>query len=118
MDGAALSLLDHGFRVPVGSSDGMATHAERLQFIQGEGPCLDAARAHQLVVAAADEIERRWPAFGAEFLEHTPYRGVVSLPVRLSGHFLHHEHAFQAQVSCATCGDVVQRPDVQVLPSG
>lgn len=85
VDGAGLSLLDHDFRVPVGSSDGMATHAERLQFTQGEGPCLDAARAHQLVVAAAEEIERRWPAFGAEFLEHTPYRGVVSLPVRLSG---------------------------------
>lgn len=85
VDGAGLSLLDHDFRVPVGSSDDAATHAERLQFTQGEGPCLDAARAHQLVVAAADEIERRWPAFGAEFLEHTPYRGVVSIPVRLSG---------------------------------
>ncbi|MDT0263720.1 GAF and ANTAR domain-containing protein [Jatrophihabitans lederbergiae] len=85
VSGAGLSLLDHDFRVPVGSSDDMATHAERLQFTQGEGPCLDAAREHQVIVAAADEIERRWPAFGAEFLKHTPYRGVVSLPVRLSG---------------------------------
>lgn len=85
VDGAGLSLLDHDFRVPVGSSDEAATHAERLQFTQGEGPCLDAARERQLVVAAAEEIELRWPAFGAEFLGTTPYRGVVSLPVRLSG---------------------------------
>lgn len=34
-------------------------------------------------------------------------------PVR----FLHHEHPFEAQVSCATCGEVVRRGDVQVLPS-
>lgn len=34
-------------------------------------------------------------------------------PVR----FRHHGHALEAQVSCATCGEVVRRGDVEVLPS-
>lgn len=84
VNGAGLSLLNHDFRVPVGSSDDMASCAERLQFTQGEGPCLDAARNHQLVLTTGAEIERRWPSFGAEFLGQTPYRGVASLPLRLS----------------------------------
>src|SRR4051794_10539556 len=42
-DGAGISFYEDDFRVPLGASDEMTTLAERLQFTQGQGPCLDAA---------------------------------------------------------------------------
>jgi hypothetical protein len=82
--GAGLSLLNHDFRVPVGASDEVASRAERLQFTQGEGPCLDAARTSRIVIAGEADIREQWPLFAAEFFEQTPYRGAMCLPLRLS----------------------------------
>ena len=82
--GAGLSLLNHDFRVPVGASDEVASLAERLQFTQGEGPCLDAARTSRIVIAGEADIRGQWPLFAAEFFEQTPYRGAMCLPLRLS----------------------------------
>lgn len=82
--GAGLSLLNHDFRVPVGASDDIASSAERLQFTQGEGPCLTAGRTSRIVIAAEADIQRQWPLFAAEFFEQTPYRGALCMPLRLS----------------------------------
>jgi hypothetical protein len=82
--GAGLSLLNHDFRVPVGASDEVASAAERLQFTQGEGPCLDAARKSRIVIAAEGDIEDQWPQFAADFFAQTPYRGALCMPLRLS----------------------------------
>ena len=82
--GAGLSLLNHDFRVPVGASDEAASTAERLQFTQGEGPCLDAARKSRIVIAGEDDIQRQWPLFAADFFTRTPYRGALCMPLRLS----------------------------------
>ncbi|MCW2529008.1 MAG: hypothetical protein JWM76_3868 [Pseudonocardiales bacterium] len=78
--GAGLSLIDDDFRVPIGASDEASEAAERLQFTQGEGPCLDAARSGQIVFAQAEQIQRRWPAFGEQFARQTPFRAVISIP--------------------------------------
>ncbi|MEO6500468.1 MAG: GAF and ANTAR domain-containing protein [Jatrophihabitantaceae bacterium] len=82
--GAGLSLLDQDFRVPVGASDAMASSAERLQFTQGEGPCLDAARTSRIVIAGEADIREQWPLFAAEFFGQTPYRGALCIPLQLS----------------------------------
>jgi hypothetical protein len=82
--GAGLSLLNHDFRVPVGASDEVASTAERLQFTQGEGPCLDAARTSRTVIAGEADIKRLWPLFAAGFFAQTPYRGALCIPLRLS----------------------------------
>jgi hypothetical protein len=82
--GAGLSLLNHDFRVPVGASDEVASIAERLQFTQGEGPCLDAARMGRIVIAGEADIEEQWPLFAADFFAQTPYRGALCMPLRLS----------------------------------
>lgn len=82
--GAGLSLLNHDFRVPVGASDEVASRAERLQFTQGEGPCLDAARTGRTVIAGEADIQEQWPLFAAEFFEQTHYRGAMCVPLRLS----------------------------------
>lgn len=82
--GAGLSLLNHDFRVPVGASDEVASVAERLQFTQGQGPCLEAARTSRIVIAAEEDIERQWPLFAADFFAKTPYRGALCMPLQLS----------------------------------
>src|SRR4051812_24220931 len=79
--GAGLSLHQGAFRVPVGGSDEMATLAERLQFTHGDGPCLDAAAHHRVLIADAAELHNRWPAFTEELFRHTPYRAIISLPL-------------------------------------
>ena len=84
VSGAGLSLLNHDFRVPVGASDEVASIAERLQFTQGEGPCLDAARTSRIVIAGEADIKQQWPLFAADFFAQTPYRGALCMPLRLS----------------------------------
>ncbi|WP_299958673.1 GAF domain-containing protein [uncultured Modestobacter sp.] len=68
-------------RLPLGGSDSVAGVAERLQFTVGEGPCLTAHSSGKPVLAAEDEIRARWPVFHDALVSHTPYRGVVSLPL-------------------------------------
>lgn len=82
-DGAALCVLADDFRIPLGASDETATVAELLQFTQGEGPCLDAAQGHQVVVADSQQIDQRWPSFGAELFARTPFRGIATIPISL-----------------------------------
>ena len=84
VDGAGLSLHDDDFRVPVGASDDVATAAERLQFTQGEGPCIDAAGQRRILVASTSELVDRWPSFSDELFRQTPYRGIVSVPLALT----------------------------------
>lgn len=84
IDAAGLSLFNDDFRVPVGASDDVATLAERLQFTQGEGPCLDAARDRRIQVADLQRMEERWPSFARELFRRTPYRAIISLPLTLA----------------------------------
>jgi ANTAR domain len=84
VSGAGLSLINDDFRVPVGASDELASTAERLQFTQGEGPCLEAARTSRIVMAGEADIEQLWPLFAADFFTQTPYRGALCMPLRLS----------------------------------
>jgi hypothetical protein len=84
VDGAGLSFFYSDFRVPVGASDDLATAAERLQFTQGEGPCLESAATHRMLVSEADDLLRRWPTFSRELFSLTPYRAIVSLPLAMT----------------------------------
>lgn len=83
---SAFSRFRH--RVPLGASDETAVLAERLQFTVGEGPCLAAHAGLQIVLATAEQMAERWPAFHSELTAHTPYRTIVSIPItdlRLGG---------------------------------
>jgi hypothetical protein len=84
VSGAGLSLFKDDFRVPMGASDDDAAAAERLQFTQGEGPCLDAVASGRTVVARVETIERRWPTFADQLTRQTPYRGIISVPLPLA----------------------------------
>ena len=74
VSGAAISLLYDDFRVPLGASDDAATCAERLQFTTGQGPCLDAVRSGDTVLAGPAEILDSWPEYGQELLRPDPVR--------------------------------------------
>jgi hypothetical protein len=82
VDGAGLSIHDmNGLRTPIGASDPVTSHAERLQFTFGHGPCL---RAHDDgVTIAFDEaaIARNWPGLHAALMGETPFAGVLSVPL-------------------------------------
>jgi hypothetical protein len=82
VDGAGLSLLGSSGRSPLGASSPDAARAERLQFTVGSGPCLLAHSSGQPVFVVEDDIRRRWPAFADLLLTDTPFRGIVSLPLR------------------------------------
>ena len=84
IDGAGLSVIEDDFRIPLGASDEPSSVAERLQFTQGEGPCLDAARGRQVLVADSTQIDRRWPSYGAELFARTPFRGIATIPISLA----------------------------------
>jgi hypothetical protein len=82
IDGAGLSIHDMaGLRTPIGASDPAASHAERLQFTFGHGPCL---RAHDDGVAIAfDEamIAENWPELHEALMGETPFKAVLSVPL-------------------------------------
>ncbi|BBZ16311.1 GAF domain-containing protein [Mycolicibacterium gadium] len=71
VDGAALAVLTtvRGIRELVHATDAVAQQLDELQFVLGEGPCLDAYQRVEPQMCAHiddDEFQQRWPAFTAE----------------------------------------------------
>ncbi len=86
VDGAAVSLIDHGeTRGTFGSSGALSKQIDEFQFTFGEGPCLDAVRrgVPVLVEDLTDLREVRWPAFTGKMLENG-IRAVFALPVHVA----------------------------------
>ena len=82
-DGAGISMLAGPLGwAPIGASSTDAARAERLQFTVGSGPCMVARETGRPVFVVAEDVERRWPAFGDLLLSSTPFRGVISLPLQ------------------------------------
>lgn len=83
VDGAGISLVDGAQqRLPLGASSEAASHAERLQFTVGEGPCMTSQNHHMPVFAVEEDLRRRWPVFSDLLIGGTPYRAVVALPLQ------------------------------------
>ena len=118
VDGAGISVMaDPGLRVPLGASDPDAAAAERLQFTLGEGPCLHAHAIGRPVIADSDELASRWPLLYEQLITRTPFRAVISLPLRhqLTGlgaldlHLRHSEsvHAYLREESIYQVADEI-----------
>ena len=99
IDAAAISLVFDGANSgTLGSSSHSAREYDELQFILGEGPCLDSItfRAPVLVADLADPDDIRWPAYGAAMLSYE-IRSVFAMPVVVAGEHVGALDFFRAQ---------------------
>lgn len=90
IDAAAVSIVFDGANMGTfGASGPRARKYDELQFIVGEGPCLDsvANRAPVLVADLAHPDENRWPAYGPVMLDYD-IRGVYAIPVVVAGAYV------------------------------
>jgi len=90
IDAAAISLIFDGTNSgTLGSSSAPARRYDELQFLLGEGPCLDSVtrRAPVLVLDLADPREHRWPVYGPAMLD-LQVRGVHAMPVVVAGEYV------------------------------
>lgn len=87
IDGAGLTVgATDGLQAVVAATDGLARELEDLQFLTGEGPCVDAFATDRVVVqpdlAAADPT--RWPVYGPQALA-AGVAAVFALPLSQGG---------------------------------
>ena len=81
LDGAGLSLHVGLLRTPIGASDPLTAHAERLQFTVGDGPCLRANDDGAQIGFSLEDIARNWPQLWAALLDETSFQAVLSVPL-------------------------------------
>ena len=90
VDAAAISLVFDGANTgTLGSSSEHARTCDELQFLLGEGPCLESVsrRAPVLVIDLADPEDGRWPIYGPAMLD-LQIRGVFAMPVVVAGEYV------------------------------
>ncbi len=85
-DGAAIALLPQGtVWGTFGASGELSRRVAELQFTFGEGPCVDAVRNGEPVLADLSQAgESRWPAFTDAVLD-LGVRSMIALPVSVNG---------------------------------
>lgn len=99
IDAAAISIVfDGACSGTLGASGEPARAYDELQFVLGEGPCLDsvAQKIPILVIDLADPEEARWPAYGPAMLAHQ-IRSVYAIPVVVAGEFVGALDLFRAE---------------------
>lgn len=99
VDAAAISLVFDGANTgTLGSSDEHARTCDELQFLLGEGPCLEsvARRAPVFVLDLADPDDVRWPVYGPAMLD-LQIRGVFAMPVVVAGEYVGALDLFRTQ---------------------
>jgi hypothetical protein len=87
---AAISLVYDGTNIgTLGASSAAARTYDELQFILGEGPCLDsvAYRGAVVITDLTDPHEVRWPLYGPALLAHH-IRGVTAMPIVVAGEYV------------------------------
>ncbi|BEL01854.1 GAF domain-containing protein [Actinoplanes sichuanensis] len=83
--GTGISVLtDDGTRSVYAASDPLSEHVEELQFLLGEGPCLEAfdRRRPVLIPDLAGEAMTRWPAYAPEAHDRG-VRAVFAFPLQV-----------------------------------
>ncbi|MGJ0118664.1 GAF and ANTAR domain-containing protein [Williamsia sp. MIQD14] len=73
-----ITLVEKGELTSVAPTDDIAARVDAIQHEQGEGPCLDAAWANQIVRVDDYDTEGRWPTFVDAVRSQTPVRSTLS----------------------------------------
>ena len=86
VDGAGISLLSGEHRGPVCAQGAFASLGEELQLSLGEGPCLDAFEAIELIEVTdlTSHQGTRWPIF-SEQMSDAGAGSLASFPLRIGG---------------------------------
>ena len=101
VDAAAISLIFDGAHTStLGASSAPARLYDELQFILGEGPCLDsvATRGPVLVPDLSDWAELRWPAYAPALMDQR-ISSVFAMSVILAGEYVGALDWYRAQPS-------------------
>jgi hypothetical protein len=87
VDGASITVENNTpRRTTLSATDDVAERLEDLQDVTGEGPCRDAYRLNELVVATLGEAsEKRWPAFARAALDAVGQLTIHTFPMRADG---------------------------------
>jgi GAF domain-containing protein len=82
-DDASVTLLTDGAPKTYGATSDLPLAADQKQYEAGGGPCLDAARANQVVVVPDLAREQRWPA--GPHMAEVGAKSSLSLPLPVQG---------------------------------
>lgn len=118
LPGAGIVMMDRLVRLPVGAAGAYVPEAEQLQVTLGEGPCLRAAELGEPLVFTEADLARSWPVYHSSLVRRTPYRSVLSLPLkRPDGHVFAALDAYSTRpvpelahpvdVICSDVGEIV-----------
>lgn len=66
------------------SSDHTALTLDKIQYTFGDGPCLTAARTHELIHVRDTSTDPRWPGYLQEIADHG-IRSTLAIPILLDG---------------------------------
>ncbi len=77
-------LTDDGAPAELVATDVVAGRAQELELTHGEGPLREVMLGDEAVVAAASDLDQRWPCYAAA-VSDLGVRGVVAVPLRYPG---------------------------------
>jgi GAF domain-containing protein len=79
---AGITLIREGHTATVASSDERTLALDEIQYANGDGPCLHAARTDEVVAIPDVSIDARWRGYHAR-AAHAGLRSSLSVPLRL-----------------------------------
>jgi GAF domain-containing protein len=79
-----VTLLRPNHAKTLASNNHAALKLDKIQYTFGDGPCLTAARTHELVHVPDTQTDRRWPAYLQTIAEHG-IRSTLGVPIPLAG---------------------------------
>jgi GAF domain-containing protein len=80
--GVGVTVIRDGRPVTVAASDERTTHFDEIQYAEGDGPCLQAARTGETVTVHDSASDSRWPGYLAHAAEGG-LRSSLSVPLEL-----------------------------------
>src|SRR5829696_2351876 len=84
----SITLIECGCAVTMGSSSDVAVKLDDVQYGDGDGPCLTAAREQRVIRVDDRAIDPRWPHY-SQVSEQLGIRSSLSLPLILGNDQLH-----------------------------
>jgi GAF domain-containing protein len=105
-DLAGMSVVNPlGIDTPAGSGE-VLRRLDGLQFDLKEGPCYDALRTHEVVLARDLASDERWPNWGPRVVEEMAVRSIVSYRLFTAGHSLGAMNLYSRRIDAFDAEDI------------